>query len=141
MSFHKMARKMALFGAGTLVVLSGVSLTAPPASAGDRVRAGCDGQGCNGRDPIQAGCVAGSYTAARVSTYEGLFELKYSPACHANWAKVSGSYPGVGLWVQNTNGDVEVFNVPKGHNNAYTDMVNGYPRARAGGASGHTAWA
>ncbi len=109
----------------------------------------CDGSSCNGLDPTQVyssidgqRCDVGAYTptGASVSTPQGFVELRYGPHCHANWARISSSSAGTWFWVQNWNGDSQQYYVPSGFTSAYTNMVNGYPVARAGDAGGHTDW-
>jgi hypothetical protein len=101
----------------------------------------CDGGGCSGQDPIAAGCAADAYTpsGATVSTPQGFVELRYSPSCHANWARISNSSPGTWFFVQDCNsGEIQDFHVPSGSNSGYTNMVDGYPPAMAGDSDGQT---
>jgi hypothetical protein len=55
-------------------------------------RATCSGNGCNGLDPEQTGCAAGAYTVqvsgGTVSFRTGYVELRYSPTCGTNGARV-----------------------------------------------------
>ncbi|TMF45805.1 MAG: DUF2690 domain-containing protein [Chloroflexi bacterium] len=55
-------------------------------------RVTCSGDGCNGLDPEQAGCAADAYTVkvsgGKVSFRTGYVELRYSPTCGTNWARV-----------------------------------------------------
>jgi hypothetical protein len=52
----------------------------------------CSGNGCNGLDPEQTGCAAGAYTVnvpgGTVSFRTGYVQLRYSPTCGTNWARV-----------------------------------------------------
>jgi hypothetical protein len=93
----------------------------------------CDGAGCNGQDPIAAGCAGDAYDVpgSAHTSPEGTEVLRYSPSCHANWARITNSYAGAHFWVENTAGDRSEYQVPGGYSSAYTDMVNGYPMARA----------
>jgi Protein of unknown function (DUF2690) len=56
-------------------------------------RVTCSGNGCNGLDPEQTGCAADAYTVkvsgGTVSFRTGSVELRYSPRCGTNWARVS----------------------------------------------------
>ncbi|SER24695.1 Protein of unknown function [Lentzea xinjiangensis] len=60
-------------------------LAAPDAQA-----ASCSGRGCNGEDPVAAGC-AGSTTVADTAAMftSGTAELRWSPACRTNWVRIS----------------------------------------------------
>jgi hypothetical protein len=71
--------------ASCLAVAAAVIIPAGPASA-----AVCDGVSCNGLDPNQAGCAADAITPVPPVTDQGLtLELRYSPTCHANWARIT----------------------------------------------------
>jgi hypothetical protein len=60
-------------------------LMAPDAQA-----ASCSGRGCNGEDPVSAGCSSGSTTADTAPMYTGgTAELRWSPGCRTNWVRVS----------------------------------------------------
>lgn len=63
----------------------------------------CSQAGCNGQDPVQMGCAADAYTvdaaSASVPVYGGgvggsvtaTVELRWSPSCQTNWAKMTTS--------------------------------------------------
>lgn len=131
-------RRYILAVASAVLMMGGWGLAYAPQA----IAAGCDGAGCNGKDPIAMGCASDAYTpsGAYINTPEGHTELRYSPSCHANWARITNSSPGSWFYVQNYNGDSQQYYVPSGYNNAYTDMVNGYPLARAGDHYNHTGW-
>lgn len=48
----------------------------------------CSGNGCNNKDPIQTGCVNGAYTVQTGVLASAFIELRYSPTCKTNWARV-----------------------------------------------------
>lgn len=60
-------------------------LMAPDAQA-----ASCSGTGCNGKDPVAAGC-SGSTTVADTAPMftGGKAELRWSPSCRTNWVRIS----------------------------------------------------
>lgn len=65
-----------------LALLFAVSLGAGPAHA-----VSCTGATCKGKNPQTSGCGADARTLAEI-TYNSLrVELRYSPACHAAWAR------------------------------------------------------
>ncbi|MEU1569225.1 DUF2690 domain-containing protein [Streptomyces mirabilis] len=122
--------------------------TATP-SVSDRAVIYCDGASCHGVDAAAARssvdgypCTADAFTpvGAELSTPRGHVELRYSPHCHSNWARVSGAAPGTRLWVQNWNNSVQEQFVTPGQHSAQTAMVNGRVSARAGLASSYTGW-
>ena len=55
-------------------------------------RVTCSGSECNGLDPEATGCAADAYTVkapgGTVSFRTGYVELRYSPRCGTNWARV-----------------------------------------------------
>ncbi|GIH06416.1 hypothetical protein Rhe02_44830 [Rhizocola hellebori] len=87
-----------------VVATAVISLTAvTPAEAATTIQSvGCNGATCAGRDPSNMGCATDGYTVQLVGVdplgvWEGL-ELRYSPACNANWARLTAqSY--YGAWV------------------------------------------
>lgn len=128
--------------AGALA-LGAAAVAAPTALAAPT----CDGGSCNHLDPMSTyssidgyRCDSGAYTVASASTSQGLVELRYGPHCHANWARISSSSPGTAFWVRNSYGDYDQYTVPAGYTSAWNNMVNGYPPAEAGDASGNTGW-
>ncbi|MFH9983394.1 DUF2690 domain-containing protein [Streptomyces sp. NPDC017179] len=119
------------------MVATGVAL-APTAQAAPT--AGCSGSRCKGLEPTAQGCASDAYTVTSVSTSQGLVELRYSPSCRANWARISNAAPGTWFWVQQCNdGYSEQYYVPSGYTSAYTYMVDGTVLTRAGNAVAHTA--
>jgi hypothetical protein len=99
--------------------------TAPAAVSGT-----CDGAACNGQDPQSTGCAADAITADSVVEKGVTLELRYSPSCHANWARIVPGQFGWHFTVTNANGDQQSARAWGGAT-AYTNMVNGYPAAQA----------
>jgi hypothetical protein len=76
---------LTLVGGLAVVTLTGEE----PAAA-----AGCYGDWCSGRDPQAMGCAADAVTTAHAripGTYSYL-ELRWSPSCKTNWARVPASW-------------------------------------------------
>src|SRR6266568_3676206 len=79
---------LAGLGAPTAAILAAT----PPANA-----VGCYGGSCTGQSPTSEGCATGAYTIDSFRYYGpiaslngALLELRYSPACYAAWARVTG---------------------------------------------------
>ncbi|MFF1903617.1 DUF2690 domain-containing protein [Kitasatospora sp. NPDC058218] len=103
---------------------------APTASATTtHVTASCYGLDCYTYDPIDKGCSADAYTAESMDTVYGTIELRYSPACAANWARISGASNGQLFWVENIRG--EWMNWDAIGSTGYGNMVDGTIQARA----------
>jgi hypothetical protein len=110
----------------------------------------CDGLSCYGLDPSSTyssidgiPCSTGAYTptGAVLSAPPGYLELRYGPHCHANWAKITSSSAGTFFYVASSNGyQSQGFTVPSGSTSGYTNMVTGYPTARACDSAGCTGW-
>lgn len=129
-----MIKKLGAVVGGVALALGGALAAAPAAHA-----AGCHALSCNGVDPAAAGCAGDAYTVASVNTPQGLVELRYSPSCVANWARISNSSPGTWFWAQDcNNGYNQQFYLPSGYTSGWTYMVDGTPAARAGDSGGHT---
>lgn len=126
----------------TVAISVGVAgpVAAAPTDAGATIAAGCYGASCNGQDPAAMGCAGDAYTPAHINTAQGFIELRYSPSCAANWGRITSSYSGQWVWVQNTFGNSYQAWVPGGGNAVWTPMVNGTVAARAGGHGGSTTW-
>ncbi|MFF2194065.1 DUF2690 domain-containing protein [Streptomyces sp. NPDC058157] len=131
-----MWRKLSVtLAAGTIAALSWAS---PASAAGDgpearagattaKAMAGCYGNSCWGKDPIEMGCNADAYTVESKSTTSGRIELRYSAACAANWARlVNGA--GHQFIVQAPNGYASWVATSS---NSWTDMVDGTVENRA----------
>ena len=130
-----MKKAATVFGS-LAVALGGTLLVAPAAHA-----ATCWGSGCYGLDPNAAGCGGDAYTAASAQTSQGLVELRYSPSCNANWARISSSSPGTWFEVADCQSPYQAqsYNVPSGYASGWTNMVDGSPTAQAIDDAGGTA--
>lgn len=51
-------------------------------------QASCSGDGCDGLDPVSAGCATGAYTVQTAVFSNSYVELRYSPTCKTNWGRV-----------------------------------------------------
>jgi len=71
----------------SVVMGSGVVSTAAQAAT-------CYGDYCSGQDPEAAGCSADAYTvvSARIPGTYTYIELRWSPSCKTNWARVPASW-------------------------------------------------
>lgn len=137
-----MIKKIAMMAvaAGLLVgPLAGTSVAAP--ANHHAALAACDGSSCYGLDPQAAGCAGDGETVASITQYGVLLELRYSPSCHANWARITPAPANWHFWVENTYGDRQDYTLPStNYSTAWTYMVNGYPAAQACQETGCTAW-
>jgi hypothetical protein len=116
-----------------------IPLTATPSEAAATIQVGCNGANCAGRDPQGMGCSTDAYPVQvvwvdRLGYMEGL-ELRYSPACNANWARLTArSYNGawVSLCVVNdaNRNDIQCIN---GVRNGWlwSPMIDGHKRVFA----------
>jgi len=70
-----------------IVAVTGVATVASPASP---VYASCSGSSCSGLDPQANGCST-STTRTETALWLSSFsvELRYSPACHAMWTRIT----------------------------------------------------
>jgi hypothetical protein len=57
--------------------------SAPPAHA-----VGCWGDWCSGKDPQATGCAADAYTIAAANYNTASLQLRWSPTCKTNWARL-----------------------------------------------------
>lgn len=113
--------------ASCIAVAAAVAIPAGPASA-----AVCDGVSCNGLDPNQAGCAADAITAAPPVMDQGVkLELRYSPSCHANWARITPARFNWHFTVYNDNGDKQDERALRNYDSYHTNMVNGNVKAWA----------
>ncbi|MFE6056064.1 DUF2690 domain-containing protein [Kitasatospora sp. NPDC056446] len=117
-----------LFGlAAAATALTGLS--APTASAAThQVTGGCYGSSCDDKDPVDTGCSADAFTVDSASSALGTVELRYSPSCRANWARIYDTSYGQAFWVQSEHNYVQWH--AKGAT-GYSDMVDGSGPARA----------
>ncbi|MFF5405322.1 DUF2690 domain-containing protein [Streptomyces misionensis] len=84
--------------------------------------ASCDGDGCLGVDPATTVCQNDAGTALSGRDFGVLVELRYSPRCHAAWAKMSGSSEGDWIQVFGRHQDREEYRQQYGAD-AHTAMV------------------
>jgi hypothetical protein len=76
-----------------LAALVAIGVHPTPAAA-----AACTYSACNGRDPQSTGCAVGARTIADFESEQDGFmyvELRYSPTCHAAWARSTVAAPGM----------------------------------------------
>lgn len=85
----------ALALAGGPLAASAATASAVPAKAAQAAQAACRNQGCNGKDPQATGCSttfeARSIRTAAIRSHGkqiGWVELRWSPYCGNNWARV-----------------------------------------------------
>ena len=48
----------------------------------------CSTEGCDGLNPVTAGCAADAYTVQTAVFSNSYVELRYSPTCGTNWGRV-----------------------------------------------------
>ena len=83
-----MLRKLTMLMTTVALIFGGALATASPASA-----VTCYGDYCSGKQPDQTGCAAGAVTVDAVDFRGGRLELRWSPTCKTNWARLQ-VYPG-----------------------------------------------
>lgn len=78
-----------ILGVALLAIVSAGTLAVAPAPAG---AVGCWGDYCSGTDPQATGCSADAFTVASYSppSSSTTLELRWSPTCKTNWARLSG---------------------------------------------------
>jgi hypothetical protein len=107
----------------------------PPENDGEVFRASCSGNGCNGIDPSTTACPNDAFTAQTRSIYRntdnkyiGYVELRWSPTCKTNWARVTrtdGYYlEGMDAMVTRYGGTpVQQFSSHAGYTTIWSNMV------------------
>ena len=93
-----MPRKIATLLACFALAMSGAIAVAAPAQAAPT----CYGHYCSGTDPEATRCSEGAYTVAH-RTWDGWgarLELRWSPACKTNWARVNTNPAASGATLQ-----------------------------------------
>jgi len=83
-----MRRRVAVFFAASVLAVSGMVVAAPAALA-----ASCYGDYCSGQWPERTGCDVGAVTVSATNFTAGRLELRWSPTCKTNWARLQ-IYPG-----------------------------------------------
>jgi hypothetical protein len=105
--------------------------------------AACYGSGCDGLDPQATGCYADAITPAGAGTiWAGgvKLELRYSPSCGANWARMTPGQFGWHFYVHNANGAYHD-STGLGESSTWTAMVDGTVAAQACfDTAGCTSW-
>ncbi len=77
---------------------------------------------CNNQDPVKQGCNDG-YTVSTASFAQGKVELRYSPTCKSNWAKVT-NFTGNGYtFAQIMREDGKSYSYDSYSSTVYTNMV------------------
>ncbi len=84
----------------------------------------CSGDGCDGLDPVSAGCATGAYTVQTAVFSNSYVELRYSPTCKTNWGRVTSKVGPTFLEIriQRVNGLTYTF-LGGNFNYAYSAMV------------------
>ncbi len=119
-SFRRLGSTAAIVG-----LLCGIGVYA----AADAGAVTCSGDYCSGQDPQAAGCAADAYTvvSARIPGTYSYIELRWSPTCKSNWARVPSSwgtaYPGNLSAVQRSTGYRQVGVVSSNNDYSWTRMI------------------
>jgi hypothetical protein len=71
-------------------ILLGTMFAAPLATAAPALAAGCPGSGCTYLDPEATGCSKDAITVAhyQLPAVQQRLELRWSPRCQSNWARM-----------------------------------------------------
>jgi hypothetical protein len=107
----------------------GVATVTFSAGTGTANAVGCYGDWCSGRDPQAMGCANDAYTVAhaRIPGTSTLVELRWSPTCKANWARVAAgygrAYPSKLRAVQRVSGYSQVGVVASNASYSWTRMI------------------
>ncbi|MBC2874415.1 MULTISPECIES: DUF2690 domain-containing protein [Streptomyces] len=98
------------------------AFAAPPARA--LSAAGCQGPSCSGQDPYGTQCASGDVLTLEHQELQGrTVNLRWSRACEAAWAELTGASPGDDALVQNGTGETQHRAVASG-TTTYSPMVN-----------------
>ncbi|GGS54883.1 DUF2690 domain-containing protein [Actinokineospora fastidiosa] len=84
----------------------------PTTAAG--ITAGCYGDYCSGKDPEAMGCSGDAVTTASARAGNFTLELRWSPSCKTNWARIQNGYSG-SLWVVQTTGYKQGYSTKNGY--------------------------
>ncbi|MFD0403833.1 DUF2690 domain-containing protein [Kitasatospora sp. NPDC127116] len=109
-------------GAGDISGTDAASTPARQAVPAPTAAFSCDGASCLHVDPVGTVCDRDAATAAADRDFGVLIELRYSPSCHAAWAKMSGGSPGDRVQVFGTPPEQEEYRQQSGHD-AHSKMV------------------
>lgn len=85
----------------------------------------CWGNGCYKGDPEVYGCAADARTEVSGNGYPGFLELRYSPACHAAWTRLSNdAHQGDPMGIQWADaGEYQAWYIHAGYDYGWTNMV------------------
>jgi hypothetical protein len=67
------------------------------------IQVSCYGDYCSGQDPQSSGCSADAYTVTSVGYNGGTLEVRWSPTCKTNWARINVGWSGY-FRIQQTTG-------------------------------------
>ncbi|UUU31847.1 DUF2690 domain-containing protein [Streptomyces sp. CA-210063] len=98
------------------------ALSSSPSPSPSRALTKCRGESCYGIDPQHSTCREDAATYYRGGTEGMVVELRFSPACQAAWAKMSGTSQGDVVRVKNKKGDTRHYTQQWGYD-AHTTMV------------------
>jgi uncharacterized protein DUF2690 len=98
-------KRIALTLLATLFAVLTMSTAPAAAEQVDDVHAQvtCYGDYCSGQDPETTGCSAGAYTVTSVGYNGGTLEVRWSPTCKTNWARINVGWSGY-FRIQQTTG-------------------------------------
>ncbi|GAA3380935.1 hypothetical protein GCM10020367_70630 [Streptomyces sannanensis] len=99
--------------------------SASAASARPAPPATCSGASCTSVEPTTTVCAQDAVTAYSGRSYGVLVELRYSPRCHAAWAKMSGTSQGdrITLAIGHDDENSQEYRQQTGHD-AHTRMIH-----------------
>jgi hypothetical protein len=113
----------------TVPLMVGAAALAPSVAHADTGYGYCQASGCNGKDPVQENCQVNAVTVSSETyaypgggTYE--VDLRYSPDCEANWARVE-SATSVKFCVKDGSGYKQTYTSAAGGVTSWTNMVDG----------------
>lgn len=75
------------------LALTAVLTVSPFSTPTAQAAVGCSGNACTGKDPLSTGCSADAYTVSSTAVYgtggANVVEIRWSPTCKTNWARVN----------------------------------------------------
>ncbi len=80
-----------LLAALLAAVFTTTAVVASPESAS---AATCYGDWCSGQDPMSSGCYADAYTTKSYNLGTAVLQVRWSPACKTNWARLAATGDG-----------------------------------------------
>ena len=87
-------KRLATFVAAIVLMFSAMTLSSPATHA-----VGCYGDWCSGRDADATGCSADAVTTQVYNNKEFSLQVRWSPTCKTNWARIVMYSPG---WIKCT---------------------------------------